>query len=372
MMLRRLITAVVGAFNWVCRYFGQPPWMVVLCAILLIVDYRAFNNFMNGDASLMEAVTGAIDGHKWHSCRRDTDTEEPTGSRDGRRAVAAARAAFPTLTPEGLNANPFFKENWQRIAHEASKQSSAVTEEFYREMQHTHRRLVYILRAIGDDGERLRNLENNTAKDAGSWFQWSRSAEPKLGPEKAKLQRMVRHFWDILQQVSSAYSRFQKDINTVDLALSTIVLQDEKTDKNPFLFFGEGIVRINERFDSKGASSSSASYEKGKECKNGNGAISPDDPEAATFIQNLHTVHIVGSLFHSSFSNARVRLKMLAEAMEKQAEWAEFAKSTLGMVDSALRDQIAPPELVVAIEGVVGLAEELRVMIEESFFRKDE
>lgn len=175
---------------------------------------------------------------------------------------------------------------------------------------------------------------------------------------------MVRALSDLLQELQQQSSRFQKDISTVDLSVLKHSLQGGETNENPVYFFGQGIMRLNAHFDCKATNSSSAS------CENGNEAISPDDPEAALFIRNLHSAHAAESMMHGSFRNAKVRLDTLTEAMETQAKWAESTEHALGKINSSLRDKICQKELLEATEKVAGLAEEWRVMI-QGFIRKN-
>ncbi|KAH6856191.1 hypothetical protein B0I37DRAFT_351282 [Chaetomium sp. MPI-CAGE-AT-0009] len=71
-----------------------------------------------------------------------------------------------------------------------------------------------------------------------------------------------------------------------------------------FMGFGEalavlGAARRTTTLGLEGIGSTSASHSTGEYTNQ----ISPDDPEAASFISSLYTTQGVGSMFHGSFSN---------------------------------------------------------------------
>lgn len=167
-MLRAFISAVVGAFSRLRRAFGPATWMVVLCVILWTSVSRAHNNPVSGGAAGMSTLTdlrGAVTAGELLLIEAAAALEYAASATG---AAPAVRVAFPTLAPEDLKVDRIFVNNWQRAAGKASKQSSAIMEEFSREMQSTHRRLVYILGSIDGAGKGLRNPDNNTVKDEGS------------------------------------------------------------------------------------------------------------------------------------------------------------------------------------------------------------
>lgn len=213
-------------------------------------------------------------------------------------------------------------------------------------------RFDYVLSITNTVAGGLGSQGSNSTKDEGS------GPEEKFDLAQARgiLQRTIRHFSYVLENIPSAYSRSRENIDKVRIELLDIDASDDSE-----LYFEKAVRNLHMCLDADAARSTSASSEAQEEHAR---PISLDHPEVASFIAKLHTARATESLIYLSLVNQKKGLEDLMEFMKTQEAWAKPTGNMLGDINRRLKGKVDKAELLSALEEVATLAKEWDSMIE--------
>lgn len=290
-------------------------------------------------------------------------------------AVApVASLAFDNLGLDGLQTAGIFKKDWHSFSLKASKESSAIVDRFYEDLEREQQELDYVLHIASHVSNEIRN--RGQGEDKVRWLNklWIGIWGDGLGHQKRVGQRALGFLLDLVNRVRSTRPPLQKEL--IDMKLSLERLVGEKTKLlNPGRFFQKGVKNLNEGFDFNSAGWVLPNTHQKQGDDDGKAPVAPASQEQAAFVVDLHTTNGAGSMLYEAFQQARTKLNKLFGMVEREKAWIIETEDRLGDINRRLSsddDNMTVTELQRAVDDIVSLAEEWYRVNQERFYESDE